>query len=141
MRANAGSRKQALTLLADKLAEEHGLDAAVIVDAAMERERLGSTGVGEGVAIPHARIAGLSQPVGAFARLDRGVDFEAVDDRECDLVFLLLAPRSNGADHLRALAQVARAFRRDSIREQIRRARTADDIHNALCPQAKGEAA
>ncbi|WP_300375548.1 PTS sugar transporter subunit IIA [Henriciella sp.] len=130
------NRKQALKTLANALAEQTRLDTRDIFDAVMERERLGSTGVGEGVAIPHARIEKLPQPVGGFVRLDGGVDFDAVDDRPCDLIFMLIAPVGSGADHLRALAQVSRTLRQPDIREALRQAETAQDIQRILCPEA-----
>ncbi|WP_084420388.1 PTS sugar transporter subunit IIA [Henriciella litoralis] len=130
------NRKQALTALAQALAETTKLDARDIFDAVMERERLGSTGVGEGVAIPHARIEKLSHPVGGFVRLDQGVDFDAVDDRPCDLIFMLIAPVGSGADHLRALAQVSRTLRQAELREALRKAGSASAIKAILCPEA-----
>ncbi|MFN3610009.1 MAG: PTS sugar transporter subunit IIA, partial [Hyphomonas sp.] len=109
------------------------IGARAIEDAVMERERLGSTGVGEGVAIPHARLPGLSAPVGGFLRLAQGVDFEAIDDRRCDLIFMLLAPDGAGADHLRALAQVSRFFRQVAVREGLRKARNENEIKALIC--------
>jgi PTS system nitrogen regulatory IIA component len=133
---DATSRKQAIHALAEALAEAKGLNARQIEDAVMERERLGSTGVGEGVAIPHARIEGLEKPVGGFLRLDHGVDFEAIDERPCDLIFMLLAPKSAGADHLRALAQVSRVFRQGAVRDALRAAHTEEDVRAVVCREA-----
>ncbi len=116
----ADSRTKVLRALCDRLADLSDLDARDVFEAIMERERLGSTGVGDGVAIPHARIAGIAKPVGAFARVTTRCDFEAIDDRPCDLVFMLLAPLQEGGDHLRALAQVARTFRDPALREALR---------------------
>lgn len=116
----ADSRQGVLRKLSEALGEQTELDSRIIHEAITERERLGSTGVGDGVAIPHVRLEGLSAPVGAFARLASPVDFESIDDRHCDLVFMLLAPERAGSDHLRALAQVSRAFRNSSFREQLR---------------------
>ncbi len=139
---NAPSRKLALTRISETLADSTGLDARDIFEAVMDRERLGSTGVGEGVAIPHARIDGVEAPVGAYARLETGVDFEAVDDRPCDLIFMLLAPQSAGADHLRALAQVSRAFRQPAIRDRLRKAGTLEEVRSILCqPDEAAQAA
>ncbi|MCH2456754.1 MAG: PTS sugar transporter subunit IIA [Henriciella sp.] len=134
--SSADSRKQALTLLSQALAAKTKLDARDIFDAVMERERLGSTGVGEGVAIPHARIDRLSHPIGGFLRLESGVDFDAVDERPCDLVFMLIAPVGSGADHLRALAQVSRTLRQPHIREALRKAENESAIRKILCPEA-----
>lgn len=129
----ATSRKQAIHVLCEALSEATGIGARAIEDAVMERERLGSTGVGEGVAIPHARLAGLSAPVGGFLRLAHGVDFEAIDDRPCDLIFMLLAPDGAGADHLRALAQVSRFFRQVAVRDGLRKARNEAEIKALIC--------
>lgn len=122
------TRKQILGALANAIGAKHGIDGRDIFDAVIERENLGSTSVGEGVAIPHARIPGLSKPVGAFVRLHEGVDFDAIDGRPCDLIFMLLAPIASGADHLRALAQVSRAFRNADLRDALRRASDADAL-------------
>jgi len=135
-----GSRKQALIHLTRALGEKLDTDSRVIFDAVMEREQLGSTGVGEGVAIPHARLPKLEAPLGGFLRLDEGVDFEAVDDQPCDLIFLLLAPVTACADHLRALAQVSRAFRRSDVRDQLRAAESPDAIFRLLCKDAAARA-
>ncbi|MEM7768017.1 MAG: PTS sugar transporter subunit IIA [Pseudomonadota bacterium] len=137
----ATSRKQAIVALADALALKLGVDARMITDAVMEREQLGSTGVGDGVAIPHARIDGISVPVGGFMRLSTAVDFDAVDERPCDLIFMLLAPMDAGADHLRALAQVSRAFRQPALRERLRGATTESEIEAALCQRAEDASA
>ena len=135
------NRKQALTTLSAALAEQTKLDARDIFDAVMERERLGSTGVGEGVAIPHARIEKLTAPIGGFVRLREGVDFDAVDDRPCDLIFMLIAPVGSGADPLRALAQVSRTVRQPDLRAALRKAETANDMKAILCPEAANAAA
>ena len=135
------SRKQVLSTLAKAIGEKHGIDGRDIFDAVSERENLGSTSVGEGVAIPHARIPELKAPVGAFVRLVDGVDFDAIDGRPCDLIFMLLAPIAAGADHLRALAQVSRAFRNADLRDKLRAASDVDAIRDLVCPQAVEESA
>ncbi|MEM7639260.1 MAG: PTS sugar transporter subunit IIA [Pseudomonadota bacterium] len=135
------SRKQVLSTLAKAIGEKHGIDGRDIFDAVIERENLGSTSVGEGVAIPHARIPELKSPVGAFVRLVDGVDFDAIDGRPCDLIFMLLAPIAAGADHLRALAQVSRAFRNADLRDKLRAASDVDAIKDLVCPQAVEESA
>ncbi|MCW5724350.1 MAG: PTS IIA-like nitrogen regulatory protein PtsN [Maricaulaceae bacterium] len=126
------SRKQALQMLAEQAAAITGLKARPIFDAVLERERLGSTGVGEGVAIPHARIKGLERVIGLFARLRNPVDFDAIDGRPADLVFLLLAPEDAGAEHLKALARVSRLLRREDMRERLRSAPDADALQAVL---------
>lgn len=130
------SRKQILRTLADAVGAKHGIEGRDIFDAVIERENLGSTSVGEGVAIPHARIEQLKAPIGAFVRLHEGVDFDAIDGRPCDLIFMLLAPIASGADHLRALAQVSRAFRNADFRNALRNASDAGAVSALLCPQA-----
>lgn len=135
-RFRAESRKQAIDALAEALGKATGLNPRDISDAVMQRERLGSTGVGEGVAIPHARLPGLSAPVGGVMLLNEGVDFEAVDERPCDIIFMLLAPMNSGADHLRALAQVSRALRNPDIREKLRWADSGKAVQAILCPES-----
>ncbi|MEL6830349.1 MAG: PTS IIA-like nitrogen regulatory protein PtsN [Pseudomonadota bacterium] len=132
----ASSRKQVLSQMAESLSGRLSIDARDIFDAVIERENLGSTGVGEGVAIPHARVETLDAPIGAFVRLTEGVEFDAIDGQPCDLIFMLLAPHSSGADHLRALAQVSRAFRDKALRDALRSAETSDEIRALLCPKA-----
>jgi PTS system nitrogen regulatory IIA component len=104
----ANSKKQLLQLLAERAASITGLQEREIFDTILQRERLGSTGVGNGIAIPHGKLAGVKRITGVFARLDTPVDFEALDDEPVDLVFLLLAPEGAGADHLKALSRIAR---------------------------------
>ena len=137
----AKSRKQAIHALAEALAEATGIGLREIDDAVMEREKLGSTGVGEGVAIPHARLEGVDAPVGGYLRLVHGVDFEAIDDRPCDLIFMLLAPKSSGADHLRALAQVSRTFRQSAVRDALREANTEEEVKAIVCREAVEQSA
>ena len=105
------SKKQALQELSDRAAAVSGLPAREIYDSILQRERLGSTGVGNGIAIPHAKLAKAQQIFGLFARLERPVDFEAQDGAPVDLMFMLIAPESAGADHLKALSRIARAVR------------------------------
>lgn len=135
----ATSRKQVLCELGTRLAEAVGLDGRLVIEAVMERERLGSTGVGSGVAIPHARVDGLKRTVGAFARIEPAVDFDAVDERPCDLVFMLLAPDGEGADHLRALAKVSRAMRQAGFREALRQAADRVELEALLSGEWSGK--
>jgi PTS system nitrogen regulatory IIA component len=125
-------RKQILQEMSEGMAKALGLDARMVFDQVLEREKLGSTGVGEGVAIPHARIEGLTHVVGGFARLLEPADFDAIDERRCDLVFMILAPADAGAEHLRALARVSRAFRQETIRAALRKAQTVEAILEIL---------
>lgn len=133
----ATSKKQALQELARRAAAATGIHERTIFDHLLERERLGTTGVGRGIAIPHARLPQLDKVYGLFARLERPVDFEAVDDQPVDLVFLLLAPQQAGADHLKALARVSRLLRDESLCAKLRGCDTADAIFALV---AEGEA-
>lgn len=128
----ATSRKQALQAMADALAGASGIDARAAFDAVLMRERLSGTGMGEGVAIPHATLPALRQPIGAFARLDPAQDFEALDGRPADLVFLLLSPAERAGDHLKAFARISRLMRRADVREKLRAARGVDELHALL---------
>ena len=106
-----GSKKQALADLSKLVAEMAGLHERQVFDVLVERERLGSTGIGNGIAIPHGRITGLDRVYEVFARLEKPVDFESLDSKPVDLIYLLLAPADAGADHLKALARVSRLLR------------------------------
>jgi len=140
-RVSAPNKRQVLAVLSEIAARNLGLDAAVILDALAEREQAGSTGVGHGVAAPHARLEGLERMRGIFLRLDHPVDFDSVDEQPVDLVFGLFAPANAGTEHLRALARVSRLLRQGDLREQLRQARTADAIHALLVQEARPSAA
>ena len=129
LRSGASSKRQALHVVAEAAAQSLNLDADRVLDSLLEREALGSTGLGSGVAVPHARINGLSRISAVFVRLDAPVAFGSVDDRPVDLLFALFAPPRDGAEHLRALAAVSRALRSPELREKLRHARTADAVH------------
>ena len=116
------TKTEVLRQLANRAAEVTSADAETIFEALNDREALGSTGLGNGIAIPHGKLAGLPGVVAVFARLDAPIDFEAVDDQPVDLLMMLLAPVGAGADHLKALARVARVLRTDSVAESLRRA-------------------
>ena len=132
----ATGKKQALQELAKRAAEVTGLHERAIFDVLLERERLGSTGVGNGIAIPHGKLAELQKLHGVFARLASPIDFDSVDDQPVDLVFLLLAPEAAGADHLKALARVSRLLRDRTVCEKLRGANSADAIY-ALLTEAR----
>jgi len=133
-------KKQALQEIAAKAAALTGQGERAILEILLQREKLGSTGVGNGVAIPHGKLAKLANVFGLFARLERPVDFEALDGQPVDLVFLLLAPESAGADHLKALARVSRLLRDASMCEKLRGAKTADGLY-LLLTQTEAQAA
>ena len=130
------SKKQLLQELAAKASKQLGLPEREIFDVILQRERLGSTGVGNGIAIPHGKLARLPAITGLFARLDSPIDFEALDDQPVDLVFLLLAPEGAGADHLKALARVARVLRNQTVLEQVRHAHDPAAIYAILAETA-----
>jgi nitrogen PTS system EIIA component len=136
----ASSKKQVLQELAKKAAGITGLSERKIFDTLLERERLGTTGVGKGVAIPHGKMADLKGLHGVFARLEKPVDFEAIDDHPVDLVFLLLAPEQAGADHLKALARVSRLLRDPVNCEKLRGASNTDALYMLLI-QSEAQAA
>ncbi len=125
-------KKQTLQELAAKAAELCGQNERTIYEILLQREKLGSTGVGHGIAIPHGKLAKLNKLFGLFARLDRPVDFEALDGEPVDLVFLLLAPEGAGADHLKALARVARLLRAPEIARKLRESRDAETLYAVL---------
>lgn len=129
---NATSKKQAIQGLAREMADVSGLDERQVFDVLMEREKLGTTGVGNGIAIPHGKLPGLNQLYGLFARLEKPVDFNAIDDQPVDLVFVLLAPETAGADHLKALARVSRLLRDNAMCEKLRGTDTADALYALL---------
>ena len=116
----AFSKKQALQELAKRAAAATGKPQRIIFDAPLERERLGTTGVGGGVAIPHGTVPGLDGLIGLFARLAKPVDFDAPDDQPVDMVFLLLAPETSGAGHLKALARISRLLRDKAACQRLR---------------------
>ena len=125
----SNSQKQVLQELAEKAAELTGRAEREIFETILQREKLGSTGVGNGIAIPHGKLEGLDHIVGVFARLSRPVEFDALDEQPVDLVFLLLAPEGSGADHLKALSKVARLLRNPETVAQIRGSRDAGSIY------------
>jgi PTS system nitrogen regulatory IIA component len=125
-------KKQALQELAAKAADLSGQNERAVFEILLQREKLGSTGVGNGIAIPHGKLPKLNKLFGLFARLDRPVDFEALDGQPVDLIFLLLAPEGAGADHLKALARVARLLRDSEIARKLRDSRDAEAIYAVL---------
>lgn len=137
----ATSKKQALQDLAKRAAEITGQPERALFSTLMKRERLGTTGVGNGIAIPHGKLATLDKLYGLFARLDQPIDFDAIDDRPVDLIFLLLAPESSGADHLKALARVSRLLRDKPTCEKLRGTDDAEALYALLVDTAASWAA
>jgi PTS system nitrogen regulatory IIA component len=125
-------KKQAIQEIAARAAELSGLSERTIFETLLQREKLGSTGIGHGIAIPHGKLPKLDRLFGLFARLERPIDFEALDGQPVDLIFLLLAPEGAGADHLKALARVARLLRDPDIANKLRESRDADAIYAVL---------
>jgi PTS system nitrogen regulatory IIA component len=136
-----GSKKQALQELAKKAASLVGQPERLVFDVLAERERLGTTGVGLGIGIPHGKLPGLDRMTGLFARLDRPVDFEAIDNQPVDLIFLLLAPEDAGADHLKALARVSRLLRDRAMCAKLRGTDNADALYALLTEDQASNAA
>ncbi len=137
----ASSKKQVLQLLAERASAISGIPERDIFETILQREKLGSTGVGNGIAIPHGKLAGVKGISGVFARLETPVDFEALDDQPVDLVFLLLAPEGAGADHLKALSRIARVLRDTDTVAKIRGTRDAQAIHALLSETPASHAA
>ncbi|NNM74491.1 PTS IIA-like nitrogen regulatory protein PtsN [Enterovirga aerilata] len=135
------SKKQALQDLATQASRLLGRDEREIFDTLLQRERLGSTGIGEGIAIPHGKLPRLGSLFGLFARLEKPIDFEALDGEPVDMLFLLLAPEGAGADHLKALARVARVLREPGIHDRIRAARDASALYAVLTQEPTPHAA
>jgi len=141
LRVHAPTKRQALNIVADIAARAVKAGPAEISARLLAREALGSTGVGHGVAVPHARLPGLTRMHGVFVRLDQPVDFGSVDEQPVDLIFALLAPDDHPAEHLRALARVSRALRQAELREQLRQAKSADAIRALLVRDPRQTAA
>ena len=138
---HATSKKQALQELAKRAADVSGLNERAIFDVLLERERLGTTGVGNGIAIPHGKLPNLDRLYGLFARLDKPIDFDSIDEQPVDLIFLLLAPESAGADHLKALARVSRLLRDRGGCEKLRGTDSAEALYAILTESAASRAA
>ena len=135
------SKKHALQEISKRMAESYGLVEREIFEILLAREKLGSTGVGSGIAIPHGKIKNLDRLRGYFARLERPVEFDSVDERPVDLIFLLLAPEEAGADHLKALAKVSRLMRDKTVCEKLRGSDTDEALYALLTDQTSSQAA
>jgi PTS system nitrogen regulatory IIA component len=135
------SKKAMFQLLAGAVANEHGIEPREVVERLAEREKLGSTGFGGGVAIPHGKIAGLDRILGAVVRLAQPLDFQAIDDLPVDLVFMLLSPPDAGAEHLKTLARVSRALRDTGFVAKLRGAGSSDALFALLTASEARDAA
>jgi len=131
----AGSKKQVLQALSERAAQITGLEERDIFSVVLERERLGTTGVGQGLAIPHGKLPGLDAITGVFARLAKPIDFDSIDREPVDLVFMLIAPETAGAEHLKALARVSRLFRNPSTCEKLRGSADASALYALIASQ------
>jgi PTS system nitrogen regulatory IIA component len=140
-RLNASTKRQALSLVSEIAGRTLNLKPTEILNRLIQRERLGSTGVGHGVAVPHATLPGLDRMHGVFVRLESPIDFGAVDEQPVDLIFALLAPVDHPAEHLRALARVSRALRQADLRQQLRQAHGQDAIRALMVRDAQPTAA
>ncbi|MGH6944644.1 MAG: PTS sugar transporter subunit IIA [Geminicoccaceae bacterium] len=138
---SCSSKRQVLKELAGRAASAVGVDEQRLLEALLERERLGTTGIGHGIAIPHARLGELDHLVGLFARLDQPVDFEALDDRPSDLIFLLLAPNSADADSLKALARISRVLRDPALQQRLRQEKDRQTVYRLLTQKSESHAA
>lgn len=140
-RVGASSKRAALGAVAELAGRVLNRPAQSLLNGLLEREKHGSTGIGQGVAVPHSHLDGLEHPVGVFVKLDTPVAFDAVDERPVDLIFALFAPKDAGVEHLRALARVSRLLRQGELREQLRQARTPDAMYALLVREAESNAA
>lgn len=138
---DAHTKKEVLLVAAAAAAELNKVDAQAVFDVLWERERLGTTGVGFGIAIPHGRITGLDKVCGFFARLAKPIAYESIDEKPVDLVFLLLAPQTAGADHLQALATVSRTLRDGKLCEKLRAAKDNAALYRLLTEAVSAQAA
>ena len=137
----AANKRQALQELAKRAAALIARNERAIFEVLLERERLGTTGIGAGTAIPHGRLPELPRLYGLFARLEKPIDFEAIDNQPVDLIFLLLAPDSAGADHLKALARISRLLRDKTTCDKLRGTDRADALYALLTDRAASHAA
>jgi PTS system nitrogen regulatory IIA component len=137
----ASGKKAILAELAARAATIFRVDERRLFDRLLERERLGSTGIGGGIAIPHARMPSLAKPVGLFARLASSIDFDAIDERPVDIVFLLAAPEGAGADHLKALARVSRLLRDRTLVDKLRATENAEALYALLVDSVQTQTA
>jgi nitrogen PTS system EIIA component len=137
----AANKRQALQELAKRAAQLVGKPERGVLEVLLERERLGTTGIGHGTAIPHGRMPDLPQIHALFARLEKPIDFEAIDNQPVDLIFLLLTPANSGADHLKALARISRLLRDKAMCEKLRGTDRADALYALLTDRAASHAA
>jgi PTS system nitrogen regulatory IIA component len=137
VRRQVGSKKRALELVSGLIAAaQPSLVETEVFDCLVARERLGSTGIGHGIAIPHGRLKAVEGPIAAFASLDKGVDFDALDGRPVDMICALVVPAESTEEHLQLLASLAELFSDATLRERLRKATTAAEVHALLAGEA-----
>ena len=139
--AKATGKKALLAELANRASGLFDVDERKLFDRLLERERLGSTGIGGGIAIPHGRLSTMAKPMGVFARMAHPVDFDAIDERPVDIVFLLVTPEGAGADHLKALARVSRLLRDRGLVEKLRATENAEALYALLVETVQAQSA
>lgn len=137
----AANKRQALQDLSRRVAALAKLDEHRVFETLLEREQLGTTGIGAGTAVPHGRLPDLSRPVALFARLEKPIEFDAIDSQPVDLIFLLLTPSDASADHLKALARISRLLRNRAICAKLRGTDDADAIYALLTDRTTSNAA
>ena len=137
----AASKRQVLQELAKRAASITGVHERAIFDVLSERERLGSTGIGHGIGVPHGKLPGLDRICGVFARLERPIAFDAIDDQPVDLIFVLLAPENAGAEHLKALARVSRLLRDRAVCDKLRGTESPEALYALLTDTSASDAA
>jgi nitrogen PTS system EIIA component len=134
---HSNSKRQLFQNLAAAVENISGIDETVVLAALVQREKLGTTGIGDGIAVPHARLEGLRSLLGFFARLDHAVDYDALDEMPVDLVFLLVAPTGENAEHLKALAKIARLLRDPTLAARLRRESDPTKVHALIAGRAE----
>jgi nitrogen PTS system EIIA component len=132
-----GNKRKLFEVVGSMIASHHGLDESTVIDSLLARERLGSTGLGESVAIPHGRIRGLQHAIGAFIRPETAIAFDAPDGKAVDQVFVLLVPENATDHHLMILSELAQRFSDKSFRDQVRAAGDAASVHALFCSPAQ----
>jgi PTS system nitrogen regulatory IIA component len=130
---SAKDKRTVIEEMAEAVSRSYGsVDRTALVQVLLEREKLGSTGIGDGVAIPHGKLVGLDRPIVAFGRSRKGINFEAIDDQPADLFFLLVAPENASGIHLQLLARIARILGSSSVRKKLREGRSQRDLYKAI---------
>ena len=139
--SNVTSKKRLFQEISFKLEEMYSLNKDYVLGALQEREKLGPTGMGQGVAIPHARIEGIHNIRGLFIKLDKPIDFESIDKQPVDLIFAIIAPKNDGVDHLKALAKVSRVLRDPDIRTKLRSTEDISALYSIITQDLNVKAA